>query len=53
MINDVCVTFFSCEMASEMKKNGWERCEKNQVSYENRHCYVDTNLHELVHINRK
>ena len=35
-----------------MRKNGRMRCEKNEVSYGNRHCYVDIKFHELVHINK-
>ena len=42
---------YLCEMTSDVTKNGWKRCEKNQVSYENRHCCVDMKLHKLVHIN--
>ena len=35
---------FDVKITLEVIENGRTRCEKNQVSYEKKHCYVAINL---------
>ena len=39
---------FDVKITLEVIENGRTRCEKNQVSYEKKHCYVAINLHRIA-----
>ena len=43
MIYDV----FDVKVTLEVSENGRTRCDKNKVSYENKHCYVAIKLHRI------
>ena len=43
MIYDV----FDVKITLEVSENGQTRCEKNQVLYENKYCYVAIKLHRI------